>query len=144
MNDLIPFIESKYSVKKDRASRALSGFSMGGMQTINIGLCQHLKDFAWFGAFSPAPSSFSSDQVASYLTMENQVNPFPVSYFYAVVGDNDSTAGASFTSATQALTQKTDYLTSANFTAHKVPGGTHNYPTASVGLYNFLRIAFAY
>lgn len=29
LNDLIPFIESKYSVKKDRESRALAGLSMG-------------------------------------------------------------------------------------------------------------------
>jgi pimeloyl-ACP methyl ester carboxylesterase len=35
----------------------LAGLSMGGMQTINIGLCECLDLFSAFGAFSAAPSS---------------------------------------------------------------------------------------
>src|SRR5438128_1925511 len=38
LGDLIPFIESKYSVKSDRESRALAGLSMGGGQSLNLGL----------------------------------------------------------------------------------------------------------
>lgn len=54
--DLIPFIEKTYSVKADRESRALAGLSMGGGQSLNIGL-RHLDTFAWIGAFSPAPNT---------------------------------------------------------------------------------------
>jgi enterochelin esterase-like enzyme len=140
MNDLVPFIEANYSVKKDRSSRAVSGFSMGGMQTINIGLCQNLKSFGWFGAFSPAGGNFSSSQIAQYLQMEDAAS-YPVNYFYVVVGQSDTTAGASADASTNGLTTKTPYITSTNFTYHKVDGG-HVYPIATIGLYNILRIAF--
>ena len=56
LKDLIPFIESKYSVKADRESRALAGLSMGGGQSLNFGL-GHLDTFAWVGGFSSAPNT---------------------------------------------------------------------------------------
>jgi enterochelin esterase-like enzyme len=56
LTDLIPFIESKYSVKTDRTDRALAGLSMGGGQSLNFGLA-HLDKFAWIGGFSSAPNT---------------------------------------------------------------------------------------
>jgi enterochelin esterase-like enzyme len=56
IGDLIPFIESKYSLKADRESRALAGLSMGGGQSLNFGL-GHLDTFAWIGGFSSAPNT---------------------------------------------------------------------------------------
>ena len=56
LGDLIPFIQSKYSVKPDRESRALAGLSMGGGQALNFGL-GNLDTFAWVGGFSSAPNT---------------------------------------------------------------------------------------
>ncbi|MFT3782814.1 MAG: alpha/beta fold hydrolase [Nibricoccus sp.] len=56
LNCLIPAIEAKYSVFKDKDHRALAGLSMGGGQTFNFGL-GHLDTFAWLGAFSAAPNT---------------------------------------------------------------------------------------
>jgi hypothetical protein len=56
LKDLIPFVEANYSVKRARDSRALAGLSMGGGQTLNIGL-KNLDTFAWIGAFSSAPNT---------------------------------------------------------------------------------------
>lgn len=56
IDDLIPYIESKYSTSTDRKNRAIAGLSMGGGQSLNIGL-SHLDLFAWVGAFSPAPNT---------------------------------------------------------------------------------------
>jgi enterochelin esterase-like enzyme len=56
LTDLIPFIESKYSTKTDRESRALAGLSMGGGQSLNFGL-GNLGTFAWIGGFSSAPNT---------------------------------------------------------------------------------------
>ena len=56
LGSLIPFIESKYSVKSDRESRALAGLSMGGGQSLNFGLA-NLDTFAWIGGFSSAPNT---------------------------------------------------------------------------------------
>jgi enterochelin esterase-like enzyme len=56
LEDLIPAIESRYSVIGHREHRALAGLSMGGGQSLNFGLA-HLDQFAWIGAFSPAPNT---------------------------------------------------------------------------------------
>lgn len=56
LDDVIPAIESKYSVATDREHRGLAGLSMGGGQTLNFGLA-HLDRFAWIGAFSSAPNT---------------------------------------------------------------------------------------
>ena len=56
LGSLIPFIESKYSVKADRENRALAGLSMGGGQSLNFGL-GNLDTFAWVGGFSSAPNT---------------------------------------------------------------------------------------
>ncbi len=56
LGDLIPFIQSKYSVKPERENRALAGLSMGGGQSLNFGL-GNLDTFAWVGGFSSAPNT---------------------------------------------------------------------------------------
>ncbi len=56
MNDVIPAIESRYSVDPDREKRALAGLSMGGGQSLNFGLT-NLDTFAWVGGFSSAPNT---------------------------------------------------------------------------------------
>ncbi|MBO9564239.1 MAG: esterase [Niastella sp.] len=56
LNDLIPFIEKKYPVLKDREQRAIAGLSMGGGQSLNFGL-GNLDRFAWVGGFSSAPNT---------------------------------------------------------------------------------------
>jgi predicted esterase len=143
MLDLIPFLEASFSVKKDRGSRALAGFSFGGMQTINIGLCAHLKDFAWFAGLDPAgPGAPSSDVIAQHVAMENPAM-YPVYYFYISVGKSDTTAGGSAAAAANGLTTKSPSFTAANFSFQNNIPGAHTYPVAEVGLYNFLRMAFA-
>ncbi|MBN2704215.1 MAG: hypothetical protein JXR23_08390 [Pontiellaceae bacterium] len=54
--EIIPLVESKFSVKTDSANRALAGLSMGGGQTLNIGLSNSDK-FAYVGGFSSAPNT---------------------------------------------------------------------------------------
>jgi len=56
LKDVIPTIESRYSVQADREHRALAGLSMGGGQSLNFGLA-HLDTFAWIGGFSSAPNT---------------------------------------------------------------------------------------
>ena len=56
LEDVIPTIESRYSVQADREHRAIAGLSMGGGQSLNFGLA-HLDTFAWVGGFSSAPNT---------------------------------------------------------------------------------------
>jgi enterochelin esterase-like enzyme len=62
LDDLIPFIERKYPVIKDREHRAIAGLSMGGGQALNFGL-GNLDQFAWVGGFSPAPNTSVPEQL---------------------------------------------------------------------------------
>lgn len=60
LQDVLPFIESKYRVKKDRANRAIAGLSMGGGQALSIAF-NHLDLFSAVGAFSAAvPEKFET------------------------------------------------------------------------------------
>jgi enterochelin esterase family protein len=56
IKDIIPFIESHYSVQADREHRALAGLSMGGGQSLDFGL-GNLDTFANVGGFSSAPNT---------------------------------------------------------------------------------------
>jgi enterochelin esterase-like enzyme len=51
LEDVVPFVESSYRVKKERTQRAIAGLSMGGGQSLTVGL-NHLDLFAWVGGFS--------------------------------------------------------------------------------------------
>ena len=62
LTELIPYIESHYSVYTDRAHRALAGLSMGGGLAYNIGLT-HLDLFTYIGSFSAAPNSYNDEQL---------------------------------------------------------------------------------
>jgi hypothetical protein len=64
IKDIIPFIESHYSVYADPQHRALAGLSMGGGQSLNIGLT-NLDTFAWVGGFSSAPNTIPANQLIS-------------------------------------------------------------------------------
>lgn len=56
LNDIIPYIDSHYSVLADRENRALAGLSMGGGQSLNIGM-YNIGKFAYVGGFSSAPNT---------------------------------------------------------------------------------------
>jgi enterochelin esterase-like enzyme len=62
LKDIIPYVESHYSVYTDREHRALAGLSMGGGQTLNIAL-SHVDLFAWIGGFSSAPNTKAPAQL---------------------------------------------------------------------------------
>ncbi len=56
IKDIIPYVESHYSVYADREHRALAGLSMGGGQSLNIGM-YNIDTFAYVGGFSSAPNT---------------------------------------------------------------------------------------
>lgn len=54
--DAMPLVEKEYRVKSGSANRAIVGLSMGGGQSLTIGL-NHSDTFAWVGGFSSATPS---------------------------------------------------------------------------------------
>lgn len=64
VNDVIPFIEENYPVQKDSKGRAIAGFSVGGGQTLNIGLTN--TDIFSF-VFSYAPFTATDEFKKNFL-----------------------------------------------------------------------------
>jgi len=51
LGDVLPFVEANYRARREAASRAIAGLSMGGGQSLTIGL-NHPELFGWVGGFS--------------------------------------------------------------------------------------------
>ena len=143
-NDLIPYVDSHYATwaaahpgdPAAREHRAMAGLSMGGMQTINIGLCECLDLFSAFGAFSAAPTSYEGRKIASKL---EQFPDATIRFFYSICGTEDGVAYGAASAAAKNLPDYTARVDSSNWLWHEKPGG-HDFQIWNLGLYNFLRI----
>ena len=63
LEEVLPLAEKAYKVSAKPAERAISGLSMGGAETLYVGL-RHLDRFAWIGAMSSAPQLFGNPDEA--------------------------------------------------------------------------------
>ena len=54
LEEVMPVVEKAYNVSRNREQRAIAGLSMGGAESLYVGL-KNLDKFAWIGAFSSAP-----------------------------------------------------------------------------------------
>lgn len=136
-NDLLPALKEKYAVDiADRDRCAMAGLSMGGMQTINLGIGKCLDLFSAFGAFSACPTTNTAAITAANL---NAHPDLPVRWFYNICGTEDSVALASATAAMTNLDSMTGVLDESNFIIQLVPGG-HDFGVWYLGFYNFARL----
>ena len=150
-NDLIPYIESHYAtygqydekdydMKADREHRAMAGLSMGGMQTINIGMCECLDIISYFGAFSAAPTSYKGADI-----VKNIDTRFPdeeIRLFYNICGTEDSIAYPSASAAAKGLSQLSDrFQDGENYMWQELSGG-HDFNIWYLGFYNFAQQVF--
>jgi enterochelin esterase-like enzyme len=53
LNEIMPRAESGYNISRNREERAIAGLSMGGLESLSIGLT-HTDSFAYVGGFSAA------------------------------------------------------------------------------------------
>ena len=88
VNDIIPFVESNYPVLTDSKHRAVAGFSVGGGQTLNIGLTNTDK-FAYICSYAPytATEEFQKN-FSNYSPDANKVNS-QLKLFTISVGTED-------------------------------------------------------
>jgi enterochelin esterase family protein len=71
IEDIIPFVQSRYRTLANSENRALSGLSMGGIQTLNIGL-HHLGAFRYVAVMSSGWIS-EDDRQFFYKTEADQI-----------------------------------------------------------------------
>ena len=126
--ELMPLIEKEYSVATGRENTAITGFSMGGRESLNIGM-KHPDLFGYVGAICAAPGAsgafkFESEEAAPSL-------------IFLTAGSND----------TVVYTTPEGYHN--NFTKNNVPhiwhyvnGGYHGDNSIHAHIYNFVRAIF--
>jgi enterochelin esterase-like enzyme len=130
LNDLIPFIEKKYPVLKDREHRAIAGLSMGGGQSLNFGL-GNLDKFAWVGGFSSAPNTKRPEE----LVPDPEEAKKKLKLLWISCGDNDGLI--SFSKRTH------DYLFEKNVPhIYYIEPGVHDFKVWKNGLYMFSQFLF--
>ncbi len=71
LQDVMPFVEANYRVRPDADHRAIVGLSMGGGQSLTVGL-NHTDKFAWVGGFSSSVPR--DDAVAMALDVPEKTN----------------------------------------------------------------------
>ncbi|HEY4417727.1 MAG TPA: alpha/beta hydrolase-fold protein [Verrucomicrobiae bacterium] len=71
LEEVLPQVEKSYRVSTDRQSRAIAGLSMGGAESLNVGL-NHLEKFAWIGAFSSG--GLNTNSAAQFPTLDATAN----------------------------------------------------------------------
>src|SRR4051812_6365619 len=131
LKDLIPFVEKTYPVKADRESRALAGLSMGGGQSLNIGLT-HLDTFAWVGGFSSAPNT----RPANDLVPDPAAAAKRLKLLWLSCGDKDRLLSIS-QRFHETLTEK-----KLPHVWHVHPGGGHDFAVWNADLYDFAQLLF--
>jgi enterochelin esterase-like enzyme len=130
LNDLIPYIEKKFPVIKDREHRAIAGLSMGGGQSLNFGL-GNLDKFAWIGGFSSAPNTKPPEQLVP--DPEEARNKLKV--LWISCGDNDGLI---------TFSQRTHNYLNANDVPHiyYIEPGVHDFKVWKNSLYMFSQLLF--
>jgi enterochelin esterase-like enzyme len=131
IGDLIPYVESKYSVQADREHRALAGLSMGGGQSLNFGLA-NLDTFAWVGGFSSAPNTAQPAQLVTDPAAARQ----KLKLLWVSCGDADNLFNISEGVHKYLDEQKVPHVW------HIDVGGAHTFPVWKNDLYHFSTLLF--
>ena len=131
IDDLIPFIQGKYSTYTDQPNRAVAGLSMGGGQSLNFGL-GNLDKFAYVGGFSSAPNTKQPEQLIPDVEATKKANKL----LWMVCGNKD---GLMFNSTRlKAFCDKNK----VPCTLIEYPEGQHDFVVWKYGLYNFAQLIF--
>ncbi len=131
--DLMPYIEKHYPVLKGRSNTAITGFSMGGRESLYIG-CKLQDKFGYIGAVCPAPGVVPDCLSEDEMKFEEDTKPY---LLMISAGDNDTVVYNNPENYHNIFTKN-----GVEHIYHVVPGGAHGGNTIRPHLYNFLRYCF--
>ncbi len=137
MTDLMPFIEENFSVAKGRENAAITGFSMGGRESLFIGV-SHPEKFGYIGAVCPAPglTKGSGDpwqlEESELAFSENAPHLLLIS-----AAEHDGVVGGN-----PALYEKLFTRNGAEHLWHTMSSTGHDASSVTPHLYNFIRMIF--
>lgn len=143
VNDLMPYMAENYSVLSGRENTAIAGFSMGGRETLFIGLSRP-DLFAYVGAIAPAPGLTPGKDWAmthpgqlseEELTFEGK--DFEPAVLMVCCGTKDSVVGK-FPESYHNIFEKNQ----VSHVWYEVPGADHDAQAIKSGLNNYVRAIF--
>jgi enterochelin esterase-like enzyme len=141
--DLIPHIDSHYSVKPGRENRAISGFSLGGREALYIGISRP-DLFGYIGGACPAPGIVPAVDMYMYHRGSMTENEFkikdgaPKPYLLFITGGDADGVVGTFPNQYHTLFS----LNGCDHAWQLVPGGQHNGSSVRAHFFNFLRYVF--
>lgn len=138
--DLMPFIESSFSVAKGSENTAITGFSMGGRESMFIGF-ERPDLFGYIGAVCPAPGLVEipgSPMHPGQMTADEMNFGDEKPYIILVSSSqNDGVVGASPDSYRDIMTaNEVEYL------SHVMKITGHDHTSVKPHLYNYLQLLF--
>jgi len=135
---VIPFVESQYRVKTDKASRALAGLSMGGLQTLHAGV-QNTDMFGYLGVFSSgwwAENTELSDPEYAYMEANKDKINDDLKVFWISQGREEDIAYKN-----NLLMMKRFDEMGIKYQYSEYPGG-HTWPVWRHDLFKFAQLIF--
>ena len=139
--DLMPFIESTFSVATGRENTAITGFSMGGRESLFIGF-SHPELFGYIGAVCPAPGLTPVENSPMHPgQMEEREMRFSENIPYMLLisaAINDGVVGS--------FPESYHNVLNANETEHiwhTMSATGHDHTSVTPHLYNFFRVIFS-
>lgn len=139
-DDLMPFIKENYPVSDKRMETAIAGLSMGGRESLFIGVS--MPDvFGYVGAFSPAPGllPFSNLNYPGQLTAEEMTLPDEYkenTFMFICNGNQDGVVNNIPFEYQQVLTDN-----GVSHVYYTIDGG-HDFGVWKNGLYHFVKNIF--
>ena len=93
--DIIPFVEERFPVRRDKWSRAMAGLSMGSFQT-SVTVLTHPELFGYAGLFSGFLSSPRAEFPQKHLAILDEPEKFNEAFrvFYRAMGTEDQFFGS--------------------------------------------------
>ncbi|KAL6633009.1 alpha/beta-hydrolase [Neocallimastix californiae] len=136
-NDIIPYMRANFNIKEGRENVALAGLSMGGFQTLYIGIGECLDLISYFGAFSHR---------FDYGMLEKAEENFPdksltIKGLYTICGDADERVYKVYPDAVKAFSEW-DRIEDGKFKTEVYPGGTHDFPVWYRGFEHIIPLLF--
>ena len=128
----MPFVDKHYSTRADRKHRALSGLSMGGRHTQQVGFnCLDL--FSSFAVLSAGDAEAEKSNAAFFTAKDTAKK---IDYLLIGIGDNEEQPLGNATSGPRGSVAERSRALSASLKKHDIPhefykggGGAHDWGT---------------
>jgi len=136
-NDLLPYMRTNFNIKEGRDNVAISGLSMGGIQTFNIGIGECLDLISYFGGYS----GYSFDEPSEFIARVDSNEAFKdlkIHSLYLTCGDADSVY-MRYPPVVEAFGA---WDRVENFKEYTYIGGTHDFPVWFNGFNDNIQLVF--